>query len=316
MRISVQSLRHRVEKFPIFRPRCAPISPPCSNHCGPVAVDFPENQLHFITVKTQIKAALCLFSAFLLASVSSQAQRRTPRPAAQPSAPIDSAKWRAEHYVINRDSAYADPNVALRKLMGGNRRFVENKSIRPRQDRDALTNTSKGQQPFAVIVGCSDSRVPNEIIFDQGVGDLFIVRTAGQVMAEASYASIEFATAVLGSKLVVVLGHQSCGAVDAAIKRPENLPGHIVTLVNAIKPAAQKVRAMGGNLLENAIRQNVLEQVALLRDLDPVLSRRYQNGEILIVGAVYQLSTGKVEFLPETLKNLPQRTTTSRTSAK
>lgn len=265
-------------------------------------------------MKTQITAALCLCSV-VFSSLSTQAQQRRPRPAAS-AVPIDSAKWRAEHYVVNRDSAYADPNVALRKLMGGNRRFVENKSIKPRQDRSALTNTEKGQQPFAIIVGCSDSRVPNEIIFDQGVGDLFIVRTAGQVMAEASYASIEFASAVLGSKLIVVLGHQSCGAVDAAIKRPENLPGHIVTLVNAIKPAAQKVRAMGGNLLENAIRQNVLEQVALLRDLDPVLSRRYQSGEILIVGAVYQLGTGKVEFLPETLKNLPQRRNAPSASAK
>lgn len=194
--------------------------------------------------------------------------------------------------------------------MGGNRRFVEDKSIRPRQDRSTLIGTEKKQKPFAVIVGCSDSRVPNEIIFDQGVGDLFIVRTAGQVMAEASYGSIEFATVALGSKLIVVLGHQSCGAVEAAIKRPE-VPGHIVTLVNSIKPAAQKAKAMGSNLLENAIRQNVLDQVNELRDLDPVLSKKYQKGEILIVGAVYKLGTGKVEFLPETLTNLPK----SRTSA-
>ena len=195
--------------------------------------------------------------------------------------------------------------------MGGNRRFVEDKSIKPRQDRKALTDTEKGQKPFAVIVSCSDSRVPNEIIFDQGVGDLFIIRTAGQVMAEASYGSIEFATAVLGSKLIVVMGHQSCGAVDAAIKRPE-VPGHIVTLVNSIKPAAQKAKAMGGNMLENAIRQNVIEQVNDLRDLDPVLSKKYQKGEILIVGAVYNLGSGKVEFVPETLKDLPQLQATAR----
>lgn len=219
---------------------------------------------------------------------------------------IDSVKWRAEHYVVDRDSAYADPRVALRKLMGGNRRFVEDKSIKPRQSRATLLSTEKGQKPFAVIVGCSDSRVPNEIIFDQGVGDLFIVRTAGQVMAAASYGSIEFATVALGAKLIVVLGHQSCGAVDAAIKRPD-VPGHIVTLVNSIKPAAQKVRAMGmnDNMLDKAIAQNVIDQVNELRDLDPVLSKKYQKGEILIVGAVYKLGTGKVEFLPETLRNLP-----------
>lgn len=181
-------------------------------------------------------------------------------------APINSARWRAEHYVVDRDSAYADPRVALRKLMGGNRRFVEDKSIRPRQNRSAILSSEKGQTPFAVIVGCSDSRVPNEIIFDQGVGDLFIIRTAGQVMAAASYGSIEYASAVLGSKLIVVLGHQKCGAVEAAIKRPD-VPGHIVTLVNSIKPAAEKTKSQPGDALDNAVRQNVLDQVRELRDL-------------------------------------------------
>lgn len=239
-------------------------------------------------------------------TAEAQSRRSTPAKASpKPVAKIDSAKWRAEHYVVNRDSAYADPRVALRKLMGGNRRFVEDKSIKPRQSRSAILSSEKGQKPFAVIVGCSDSRVPNEIIFDQGVGDLFIIRTAGQVMAEASYGSIEYAAAVLGSKLIVVLGHQNCGAVDAAVKRPD-VPGHIVTLVNSIKSAAAKAKADGGDLLPNAIRQNVIDQVNELRDLDPVLARKYKQGEVLIVGAVYNLGTGKVEFLPETLKGLPQ----------
>ncbi len=246
-----------------------------------------------------------------LHTADAQSTRRAKQSVQSTPVAIDSVQWRKDHYVVNRDSAYADPRIALRKLMGGNRRFVEDKSIRPRQSRRDLTNTEKGQKPFAVIVGCSDSRVPNEIIFDQGVGDLFIIRTAGQVMAAASYGSVEFATAALGSKLIVVLGHQSCGAVDAAIKRPD-VPGHIVTLVNSIKPAAQKARAMGGNMLENAIRQNVIEQVNELRDLDPVLSKKYSKGEILIVGAVYNLGTGKVEFVPETLKGLPDFQTSAR----
>ncbi|UYZ62339.1 carbonic anhydrase [Hymenobacter weizhouensis] len=239
-------------------------------------------------------------------TAKAQSRRSAPAKTARTTqtASIDSAKWRKDHYVVNRDSAYANPYVALRKLMGGNRRFVENKSIRPRQDRAALTNTEKGQKPFATIVGCSDSRVPNEIIFDQGVGDLFIIRTAGQVMAEASYGSIEFSSVALGSKLIVVLGHQSCGAVDAAIKRPD-VPGHIVSLVNSVKPAAEKTKNMAGDRLENTIRQNVIDQVNQLRDLEPVLAKKYKNGEILIVGAVYNLGTGKVEFLSETLQNLP-----------
>ncbi|MEZ0540722.1 carbonic anhydrase [Fibrella arboris] len=245
-----------------------------------------------------------LISVLIHETADAQSRKRGSIQPPAAVAPFDSAKWRADHYVVNRDSAYANPQIALRKLMGGNRRFVEDKSIRPRQDRAALTNTEKSQKPFAVIVSCSDSRVPNEIVFDQGVGDLFIVRTAGQVMAAASYGSIEFASVALGSKLIVVMGHQSCGAVDAAIKRPD-VPGHIVTLVNSIKGAARKAAHMGGNMLENAIRQNVIDQVNELRDLDPILSKKYQKGDIAIVGAVYQLSTGKVEFVPETLTNVP-----------
>ncbi len=246
-----------------------------------------------------------LFAFCFVASAEAQSRRRAAAPKPAAVVPFDSARWRSEHYIVDRDSAYMDPRIGLRKLMGGNRRFVEDKAIRPRQDRAALLSSSKGQKPFAVLVGCSDSRVPNEILFDQGVGDLFIVRTAGQVMAAASYGSIEFASVALGTKLIVVMGHQSCGAVDAAIKRPE-VPGHIVTLVNSIKDAAKTAKAMGGDLLENAIRQNVIHQVNELRDLDPILSKRYQKGEVLIVGAVYKLGTGKVEFIPETLQNLPE----------
>ena len=219
----------------------------------------------------------------------------------------DSVKWRAEHYIVNRDSAYANPRVGLQKLMGGNRRFVEGKTIRPRQDISMIKKLETGQTPFAVIIACSDSRVPNEMVFDQGFGDLFIIRTAGQVSAEASFGSVEFAVLKLKSKLIVVLGHTECGAVAAAVDRPENPPGHIVALINAIKPAVAKSSHMMGDPVNNAVRQNVLEQVNVLRELEPVLSRKFFNGEILIVGAVYDIHTGKVEFLPETLLNLPKQ---------
>ena len=211
-------------------------------------------------------------------------------------------------YFADRDSAYADPYYGLKKLMYGNRRFAENKSISPRQTDADLRNLQLGQKPFATIIGCADSRVPNEIIFDQGVGDLFITRTAGQVMAEASYGTIEYATEVLKTRLIVVLGHQSCGAVDAAMKLPENPPGHVVTLINAIKPATRKAKAEGGDdkkQLAVAIRANVVEQVHLLRDLEPVLSRGFERGDYVIVGAVYNLESGKVEFIEETILDLP-----------
>lgn len=219
---------------------------------------------------------------------------------------IDSTQWKKDHYVINRDSAYADPRVGLQKLIGGNRRFVEGKSIKPRQDASTIKKLENGQAPFATIVGCSDSRVPNEVIFDQGLGDLFIIRTAGQVSAAASYGSMEFATLKLKTKLIVVLGHTECGAVAAAVQRPENVPGHIVTLINEIKPAAAKSSHLPGDATNNAVRQNVIDQVNALRDLEPILHKKYMDGEILIVGAVYDIYTGKVEFLQETLVNLPK----------
>lgn len=212
-------------------------------------------------------------------------------------------------YFADRDSAYLDPYYGLKKLIYGNKRFAENKSIKPRQTDEDLKNNELGQKPFATIIGCADSRVPNEIIFDQGVGDLFITRTAGQVMAEASYGTIEYATAVLKTRLIVVLGHESCGAVGAAMKLPENPPGHVVTLINAIKPAS--LRAKAANLepkeeLDLAVRSNVIEQVDLLRGLEPLLSREFESGNTLIVGAVYNLHSGKVEFIEETITSLPK----------
>ena len=197
------------------------------------------------------------------------------------------------------------PEQALQKLKEGNARFISGKSIRPNQDMERVKLVAEGQKPFAIIVGCSDSRVPNEIIFDQGLGDLFIVRTAGQVSSYASWGSMEFAHAVLGAKLIVVLGHTKCGAVAAACKVPD-VPGHIVTLINAIKPAAEEARKHSGDEIENAVKINVAMQVKQLKSLEPVLSKATKNNQLKIVGAVYDLANGKVEFLAdnylETLK--------------
>ncbi|XDD44529.1 carbonic anhydrase [Leptospira sp. WS60.C2] len=187
---------------------------------------------------------------------------------------------------------------ALQRLIDGNLRFVQGKSQRPNQSIDRLKEVSKKQNPFATIVGCSDSRVPNEIVFDQGLGDLFILRTAGQVSTYASWGSIEFSVAALGVNLIVVLGHSSCGAVNAACKA-DDVPGHIITLTNAIKPAAEKVKHMDGDFLDNAVKANVAFQVMSLRKLDPIISKQYNKGQLQIVGAVYDLETGKVNFLSE-----------------
>ena len=246
-------------------------------------------------------SAILLFALLAVASTLNAQQTKT----------VDLLlKVEDNQYFADRDSAFLDPYYGLKKLVYGNRRFAENKAISPRQTSADLKNVELGQKPFATIIGCSDSRVPNEIIFDQGVGDLFITRTAGQVMAQASYGTIEYATQVLNTRLIVVLGHQSCGAVEAAMKLPENPPGHVVTLINAIKPASLYAKQQHDHdeksMLDIAVRRNVIEQVEELRNLEPVLSRRFQSGEVIIVGAVYNLQTGAVELIEETITSLPR----------
>lgn len=254
-----------------------------------------------------MKKSILILSGLILSLTSTTIAQNNKKVKTNNITVLDSVKWRTEHYIVNRDSAYADPRIGIKKLMGGNKRFVEGKSIKPRQDAETIKKLEFGQKPFATIVGCSDSRVPNEMIFDQGLGDLFIIRTAGQVSAAASYGSMEFATLKLNTKLIVVLGHTECGAVAAAVQRPENVPGHIVSLINDIKPAVAKCAHLPGDPVNNTVRQNVIDQVGSLRDLDPILHTKYTNGEILIVGAVYDIHTGKVEFLQETLLNLPRK---------
>lgn len=189
------------------------------------------------------------------------------------------------------------PTEALQRLKEGNQRFVRGQSTKPRQDFSRIKEVASAQFPFATIIGCSDSRVPNEIIFDQGLGDLFIVRTAGQVSTYASWGSVEFAEEILGTKLIVVLGHTQCGAVNAAVKLPE-VPGHIITLINAIKPAVEVAKKSNPHdLLDASIRENIRMQVEQLKALEPVLAKRVREGSIMIVGALYDLQTGQVEFL-------------------
>lgn len=187
---------------------------------------------------------------------------------------------------------------ALHLLKVGNERFVDGKSLHPNQNKERIKEVASGQKPFAIIVGCSDSRVPSEIIFDQGLGDLFIVRTAGQVSSYASWGSIEFANAVLGAKLIVVLGHTKCGAVKAACDSAST-PGHIPMIINEIKPAADLAKKQEGHYLDNAVKINVAMEVEQLKNLNPLLKTAVDKGELKIVGAVYNLENGKIEFIDE-----------------
>ncbi len=246
----------------------------------------------------------CLFAplmALALVHPTAIAQSKPPakgaeaKPAVSPSVAAEEKAPESTPTLTN-EQLQADPEAALKVLLDGNRRFAAGKTIHPRQDISRIRETAKGQKPFAIIVGCSDSRVPNEIVFDQGLGDLFIVRTAGQVSTYASWGSVEFAEEVLGAKLIFVLGHTKCGAVQAAVRVPE-VPGHIVTLINDIKPAAQRVKGQPGDEVENAVRENVRMQVEKLKNLEPVLAKRFREGKLKIVGGVYDIDTGLVTLV-------------------
>ncbi len=185
---------------------------------------------------------------------------------------------------------------ALAQMLEGNGRFVQGVPIHPDQDPARRFLLAKGQAPLAVVLCCSDSRVPPEVVFDQGLGSLFVVRVAGNVADELGLASIEYAAEHLGARLVMVLGHERCGAVTAAVKGGE-LPGHLPTLMEALQPAVAGSRGAPGDAVEGAIRANVALTSQQLRDSGPVLSGLVAKGELKVVGARYDLDTGVVEVI-------------------
>jgi len=187
------------------------------------------------------------------------------------------------------------PEQALKKLIEGNQRFVESKRINPNQDTFRVAEVAEGQAPFAAILGCADSRVVPEIIFDQGIGDLFVVRIAGNIAMIEDVASEEYAIGVLGAPLLIVLGHEKCGAVAAAIKGG-NLPGVIESLVYAIQPAVTSTEGLPGDRLTNAIKANVKLQVGRVLT-STVISDAVKEGKLKVVGAYYDLDTGRVSLL-------------------
>jgi len=187
------------------------------------------------------------------------------------------------------------PDAALKKLMDGNKRFVDRKRQNPNQDLVRLAEVAKSQKPFAAILGCADSRFPSEIIFDQGLGDLFVCRVAGNVATPEEIGSLEFGTLVLGAKVLVVVGHKRCGAVDATIKGAQ-VPGQIGSLLDAIKPAVESSKSQGGDRLENASKANVLLQANRLK-ASPVISKLIEEKKLKVVGGYYDLDTGAVNIL-------------------
>src|SRR5213596_1495213 len=210
----------------------------------------------------------------------------------------------ANQFAQAADPAHPDqqavaPAEAISKLKEGNGRYASGNLQHPGQTTERRAELAKSQHPFAIIVSCSDSRVPPEIVFDQGLGDLFVLRVAGNVIDDHSLGSIEYAVDHLSVQLIVVLGHQRCGAVKAAketIAAKGEAPAHIQSLVTAIQPA---VEATVQGDLEATVRENVKNVVQALRSSAPVLKTKVDSGELKVVGAYYSLDTGSVAFPEE-----------------
>src|ERR1700685_3444462 len=191
------------------------------------------------------------------------------------------------------------PDAALERLRQGNARYVEGVALRHdfKHEREALAG---GQNPYAAILSCADSRIAPEYAFDSGRGDLFVCRVAGNFANTDSIASLEYAVAVLGVPLILVLGHDSCGAIDATItslKDDKPLPGHMPSLVDAIAPSVKAVSGQGGDVLGNAIRQNVIDNVAKLNSATPILNAAVEARKLRVVGGIYRLKDGKVDMV-------------------
>lgn len=197
------------------------------------------------------------------------------------------------------------PADALQRLRDGNRRFVNGE----RGSIDTIGQARRaelvgGQDPFAVIVACSDSRVPVELLFDQGLGDLFVIRVAGNIVAPSQIGSVEFAATELGSNLVVVLGHSNCGAVDATLKDlahvEETQSPNLRVIVDQIRPAVEALLATGDQpTLDEAVAANVRHSAQRLTHGSEILRNRVASGNLMVVGAAYSIESGEVEFFDD-----------------
>jgi len=183
----------------------------------------------------------------------------------------------------------ANPPAALEELRAGNARFVAGEVLQPRRELERLRQLGEGQKPYAAILGCADSRVPVEIVFDEGFGDLFVVRVAGNVATAVEIASLEFAVAALGVQVILVLGHGNCGAVKAALAG-KAVPGQISTLFQHIAPGIDRANPD----VAAAIAANVRFQARKLRDSSPVIGAALRDGTLTLAGGVFDLASGRV----------------------
>jgi carbonic anhydrase len=189
------------------------------------------------------------------------------------------------------------PDQALAKLIEGNARFAAGGATHPNQSTERRAALASGQTPFAIVLTCSDSRVAPEIYFDQGLGDLFVLRNAGNVLDDHTVGSIEYAIEHLHATLVVVVGHEKCGAVSATVAGG-HAPGHIHSIVESIEPAFESVKALDGDKVENTVRANARRVAEILSHVEPIVGEAVKSGHVKVVAGRYDLATGRVELLP------------------
>jgi carbonic anhydrase len=189
------------------------------------------------------------------------------------------------------------PDAALEWLRYGNERHVEGRYVHWHQSVERRREVAAQERPHAIVLTCSDSRLPPELVFDQGIGDLYVVRVAGNVAGEKELASIEYAAEQLGVPLVVVLGHKRCHVVQAAVRGGE-LTGHLGSIIASLSPAVERAKAMLGDAVDQTARVNVQMVVEQLRNSEPVLGRLSRSGQLKVTGAYYDLDYGEVTWLP------------------
>ena len=202
------------------------------------------------------------------------------------------------NFTMNHLQSPSATQDALQVLLDGNGRFSSGKLEHPHQDQKRRNELLAGQNPIAVILTCSDSRLSPEVIFDQGLGDIFVVRTAGNVLDDIALGSVEYAVEHLHVPLVVVMGHQKCGAVSAVVSGAE-LTGHLVDIGKEIAPAVAKAKGMKGDLLTNSIDVNIANIVVQLMTSEPILKEFVETNKIKVVGSRYDFDSGKVTIFKE-----------------
>lgn len=193
-------------------------------------------------------------------------------------------------------SSTVSADQALARLMSGNSRYVNGQEQHPDETLSHRKELAGGQHPFAIILSCADSRVAPELVFDQGLGDLFVIRIAGNIASDDVLASMEYAVERLHTKLILVLGHEKCGAVSAAVQGGD-VPGHLGVLVSAIQPSVEATRDTPGDKIHNCVLANARRVATQIRESEPILKKSVQNAGVKVVAADYALDSGKVALL-------------------